>query len=59
MSDAEEDSLHHVMFVGGPLDGTWGCMGKELDWPEQKGEYKLTDQYDRDGLRIFQWEPYD
>lgn len=48
----------HCVFVGGPANGSWGCMDEELDWPEEGGRYKMTNEEDEDGLRIFLWESY-
>jgi len=50
-----EDGIIPATFVGGPIDGSWGMMEGDLDWPDEGGVYRQTAEMD-DTLTIWRWE---
>jgi len=44
-----------AIFVGGPIDGNWGMMEGDLDWPEEGGIYRQTEEME-DDLTVWRWE---
>jgi len=53
--ESKPDGIIPAIFVGGPNDGNWGMMKGDLDWPEEGGTYRQTEEM-KDNLTIWRWE---